>query len=169
MRRFARRLFTLCPAVSLGLCLAVCVLWARSYGRLDAVALRTGAREYHVGLPAGRLLVGTIVQREPGRRLEWISDDAPIDVDVFRTQSNVRAFRSVGGFGGFRADGGTRGVFLPCWFLTALLAVAPALRIRWRVRSYIVTQRLARGRCPGCGYDLRATPGRCPECGWRSE
>ena len=26
-------------------------------------------------------------------------------------------------------------------------------------------RRMATGRCPACGYDLRATPGRCPECG----
>jgi hypothetical protein len=33
---------------------------------------------------------------------------------------------------------------------------------RSRVRA---DRRLREGRCPACGYDLRATPGRCPECG----
>src|SRR5687768_9522000 len=123
MRRVFRRLFILCSAVSLGLCVAVCVLWVRSLGRLDAVAIRTGAREYHVGLPAGRLLVAGIDRREPGPRLEWMSDDKPLDMEVFRNQLNMRTYRSLWGFGCFSAEGGIGGVFVPCWFVAALLAV----------------------------------------------
>ena len=51
---------------------------------------------------------------------------------------------------------------IPWWFPAVLLA-APKLE-RWWVRRY--RQRAwSRGRCPECGYDLRATPERCPECG----
>ena len=35
MRRLARHLFTLCSVVSLLLCIAVCVVWARSRGTYD--------------------------------------------------------------------------------------------------------------------------------------
>jgi hypothetical protein len=46
---------------------------------------------------------------------------------------------------------------------TMLLALIPGVVM---VRRHRVRRRMARGHCPTCDYDLRATPGRCPECGW---
>jgi hypothetical protein len=55
-----------------------------------------------------------------------------------------------------------RTLVVPHWFLCVLFALTPLARLRafHRARS-----RRRQGRCPACGYDLRATPGRCPECG----
>jgi len=64
--------------------------------------------------------------------------------------------RSVGVTGGRKAE-----LALPWWALVIAFAVLPALAVRRRVRD----RRRQPGRCPACGYDLRATPERCPECG----
>jgi hypothetical protein len=53
-------------------------------------------------------------------------------------------------------------VSFPIWLATIVLAIPPVL---WIPRGERVTRARAAGRCPSCGYDLRATPHRCPECG----
>jgi hypothetical protein len=53
-------------------------------------------------------------------------------------------------------------VGVPFWLLILVFAM-PWLRagLGW-IRRRSLTRA---GRCPKCGYDLRATPTRCPECG----
>ena len=54
----------------------------------------------------------------------------------------------------------------PLWPFMALFAVLPAAWLAARVTGRVrAARRRRRGFCPGCGYDLRATPGQCPECG----
>ncbi|HYO10192.1 MAG TPA: hypothetical protein VER17_14580, partial [Tepidisphaeraceae bacterium] len=51
---------------------------------------------------------------------------------------------------------------LPCYLVALLTAALPATAL---VRRRRARRRAGRGRCAGCGYDLRASPQRCPECG----
>lgn len=54
---------------------------------------------------------------------------------------------------------------VPLWLVAALCGILPAV---WLLKFWRARRRAARirvGRCPVCGYDVRATPVRCPECG----
>ena len=51
---------------------------------------------------------------------------------------------------------------VPYWAPLAVAIVPAVLAVTRFVRRW---SRARRGRCPGCGYDLRMTADRCPECG----
>ena len=53
-------------------------------------------------------------------------------------------------------------VAVPFWIVALAAGVLPGADLLGRLRR---RGRSRAGLCPGCGYDLRATPGRCPECG----
>jgi hypothetical protein len=175
-----RRLLNLLTAVSLLLCVAVCVLWVRSYWVRDQWTYRW--REVHgdndtfgafgLTLLGGQVWAGYWWQDNTHLRRphEGFTADAwrvgsiqqqdahfppPVGVDS-------RAWRLGFGWSWYSQGGNAeRGVIMPHWLLLAISA-APAASVvarrRWsRLRPEVACQR--------CGYDLRATPGRCPECG----
>lgn len=63
-------------------------------------------------------------------------------------------------------------VHVPYWMALIAFGALPlayaAAAARRTAHARRHRRRLAAGRCPKCGYDLRATPGRCPECGAES-
>ena len=50
----------------------------------------------------------------------------------------------------------------PLWPISMATILLPA---SWAARRCKRFRLMRKGRCPSCGYDLRATPERCPECG----
>jgi hypothetical protein len=52
------------------------------------------------------------------------------------------------------------------WPPAALTALPTVIAIASSIRR---RRRIEKGRCPNCGYDLRATPENCPECGLKAD
>jgi hypothetical protein len=200
-----RLLFTLFSALSLLLCIAVCVLWVRGrwgsdeadwrYDRYlpDRSAASTQAylssnkRVWlslswgQVGPYNGQLVWGYYVNADQSggrprltfRRLDYRkdlflgSDDGPaIDPDALddgtsgwgplRWQSFARSDPAAGERSRFIRVGVSHWMLALCFLGPPIVWLRGARKAR-RAR--------ATGTCPGCGYDLRATPDRCPECG----
>jgi hypothetical protein len=181
-----RRLLDILTALSLLLCLAVCVLWRHSYERNEWLSHRAviwgGTHARDVAFNSGLGSFAVVVRHFPithhpgpstsGDGVGWHRFiDRPFNAALaegpWTPQRIVWARR---GFyfrwdpiNGVYGNGwSTRKIVVPCWLVALLLSIPPAAQA-WR---FIVARRRRNtGLCPRCGYDLRATPDRCPECG----
>jgi hypothetical protein len=171
MRRW---LFNIVAAVSLLLLLATAGLWVRSYWYEDGL--------YRAAL--------SVYSQQGAVAFEWIvvpgADPVPLKTpwkwesyslgpvrENWTESLGGRRWSVLGIEGGQGALGptgiafATKYLLIPYWVFCLAESLLPAAwlgRLAWNIRRH--RHRLKQGRCPKCGYDLRAHhPGdKCPEC-----
>lgn len=160
--------------LSVLLCIAVGLLWWRSYRHADFVAFFTPSGKIQgIASHRGKVLVTfTNVSFGSERGLTAVADSAPAgDFEEVRqfVFDGATYRRQRWGFGvSASAPGDLPGagkqstICVPEWFLVGLLAIGPSM---WAPRAVRRRRRMRRGLCGSCGYDLRFSEGRCPECG----
>ena len=180
-----RRALNLLALLSLLPCLASAALLVRSYRVSDhvsgvAVADAAGGmrRMHEWNLQTGRggaaLTVGRFgwytvpadgsIPVTDGTEWKWARLDPVAPLHGADTFWNRRGF----GFdvARYEKEGNDEmsftALYFPLWLPACLFAVTPGAWLAGRLRR---RPRATGGHCPGCGYDLRATPHRCPECG----
>jgi len=155
-----RRLLNLLTPLSLLLCVAVCVLWVRSYFVRDFLVISGSENYVVVNSLVGQFYVADFgyghgwpcrVSRGQDHGLGWSQRSRAIALVKFSTSILLPNYPAP-----------VRVLEFPQWLVSALAATPPVVRLLRRLRR---RRRIAAGRCGHCGYDVRATPGRCPECG----
>jgi hypothetical protein len=164
-----RRLLNFLTVLSLLLCVAVAVLWVRSYWMADAWGWARESAAVHAGADSGRLRVGWTVLA-PGStfapsKTMHISWRLGVDPPAITLPTTV----SILGFAVHRnklpSGFDSAILLLPFWFVAGVASLPPAVLLRAARRRREREQQMRNHLCSRCGYDLRATPGRCPECG----
>jgi hypothetical protein len=172
MGRVLRRAFKFAAAASALLCIATCVLWARSYGFYPFPHRGHGICYAMTKKPAGQRWV--FLYASDGRLVGGYAAYV-----VARNVTGPKWANSSPGFHDARMVLGLDLSFtteddalyidrkefversIPMWCAALATAILPALA----AARYAGRRRPGPGHCVACGYDLRASPGRCPECG----
>ena len=178
-----RRLLNLLTALSLVLCVTVCVLWVRSYWVADELQWtrvdNVGRAHYrwYAFVTSGRGGLALCRDAEVSDVASITAREAALSTGVcqwrgwrrgpaydypgpaFSTRPLTSSFHFA-----WETSPATvlRELIVPYWAIALSAAAVPAIRLALRLRE---RRRRRPGFCPKCGYDLRATPGRCPECG----
>ena len=169
-----RKLFTLCSAVSLLLCVAVCGMWVRSYAEPFAFGHGGAFVAYELGAADGRLVFLRWATRDPARiaavkpqrlsytrgppvaynlRGDTLTDYSVAPATVYHLTERRPPFTDSIWY-----------AHVSCGWVAGAAALLPTARLMTLRRSRR-RYRLQHQLCPACGYDIRATPDRCPECG----
>jgi hypothetical protein len=169
-----RRLLNLLTALSLLLCVAICVLWVRGHWFRDSLmftwasgrALIRDARghvEFMLTLGGDwseECGVALLHKPRPSLAQELVDEITEVTGPRY---GSVRRWWGVQ-YLDVRYRDPWRSwhvLVVPCWQLVIAFAALP---VAWSIRR-VRRRHPVSGLCPMCGYDLRATPGRCPECG----
>jgi hypothetical protein len=172
VKRLFRILVTTLTVLSLILLAAMIALWVRSYRLEDKIQRDRGpTRRDVLSIANGRLALGHIRLSDQYREFDRDTGDQPAWLHVasempqpYYPMTTCRIDRRFAGFAYQRGIAEVvwdcQAVTIPMWAVTLSLSVLPIVRLRKLTKRGVPT-----GRCPECGYDLRATPDRCPECG----
>jgi hypothetical protein len=159
-----RRLFTLLSTLSLLLCVGTSALWLRSCRWFDWYTWNYAGGQLCLSSQSGGILLFNWRQSARQEPTGYWS------LYVHPYHSGRKMGDRFLGFAAyvpasFWNGTGDRFYEIPWWFVVFGTGVAPILSLARTVLDRRQRKRTASGRCPKCGYDLRATPDRCPECG----
>ena len=177
-----RRLFAIASALSLLLCIGICVLWYRSYRGTDVIIYVV--KDSHQVLQIRRSLQTTNGQLVLGifdykySKLQMKSDFAYRDGLGYYDPRSALGVLGISsgdtvidwehfGFEWRLYRPSARNYLLaagaaPLWSLVLVTLLLPAF---WQIGRWRKLRKQQMGFYANCGYDLRATPDRCPECG----
>lgn len=189
MRRPLHRIFNVSSAVSLLLCVIVCLLWVRSYGLTDEVRWRRLDGERSIRSAQGRVLLELYLGDRSDRPTEWFglqyvrgASRPPKEVGLVLLMGgngdDTVTHYGRAGFAWSARRNTRRGTLtahgtLPFWYIALTTAQLPLAWMFTRWRSRVRARRRERyGFCPACGFDCLARPpeagdhpDRCPACG----